>query len=88
MSDKLQQLIAGMAKFVPDEVKPFEMAARIYMKKIGADPDALIPQPHPTLANIDVRVPAWCFVAQELIDMSMRLSSIREASEVTKGKAQ
>lgn len=66
--------------YVPDEVKPFEMAARIYMKKIGADPNTHIPQPHPTIANVFVKVPAWCFAAQELIDLSMKLTSIREAN--------
>lgn len=67
--------------YVPEHVKPLEMAARIYLKKRGASGDNLVPQEHPTLANVVVQVPVWCLVAEELIDLSMKLTSIKEASE-------
>lgn len=73
---------------VPPEVKPFEMAARIYLKKTGGNPNALVPQPHPQFEGVMVHVPLWCFAARELIDLSYRLTSIRESQEVNLVKPQ
>lgn len=67
--------------YVPEHLKPLEMAARIYLKKRGASADDNVPQAHPTLAGVVVLTPVWCFVAEELIDLSMKLTSIKEASE-------
>lgn len=74
--------IAPFTRFIPEEVRPYEMAARIYMKKKGGiDPESDVPRAHPTIEGVLVYVPAWCFVAQELIDLSMMLNSIREANQ-------
>lgn len=67
--------------YVPPEVKPFEMAARIYLKKTGGDPNALVPQAHPKFEGVVMHVPLWCFAARELIDLSYRLTAIREAHD-------
>lgn len=71
----------GAQTYVPPEVKPYEMAARIYLKKCGTDPDAEVPQAHPTLAGVVVKIPVWCFAAQELIDLSRKITAMREAHE-------
>lgn len=68
---------------VPDEVKPYEMAARIYLKKTGGNPDALMPQQHPKFEGVVVHVPLWCFAARELINLSFQLTSMREAQETS-----
>lgn len=67
-----------------DHLKPFESAARLYCKKIGADPDQKMPREHPLLAGQVVWFDQWRIVAEDLIDLSMKLSAMREAAELDK----
>lgn len=62
-----------------EELKPFEMAARIYCKKTGVDPDALTQMRHPDLEAL-VEVPMWAVAAEQLIDLSTMLTSLHEAN--------
>ncbi len=72
-----------LKQHIPDHCRPYEMAARIYCKKRATDPNLLVPQEHPTLANVVVGVPVWCIAAEEMIDLSMKLQSIKEANETS-----
>lgn len=73
--------LIGLEEFVPAEVKPFERAARIYLAMRGDNPYDHIPQAHPRLEGVVVKVPVWCFAAGELIDLSFKLSALKKASE-------
>ena len=65
-----------------ERARPYEMAARIYCSKLGVpDADQMMPQPHPDGLAVLVPIPLWCLVAEEMIDLSMRLTSMREAKE-------
>lgn len=66
------------------DVKPYEAAARIYCKKMGMDPDMRVPRPHPEIAGIVVHVRMWEVAAAELIDLSMKLTSLKEAMSAPK----
>lgn len=62
-------------------LKPFETAARIYCSKVGVDAEARVPRPHPELAGVVITVRMWEVAAEELIDLSRKLTSLKEASE-------
>jgi hypothetical protein len=61
------------------KVTAYEVAARIYCAKIGANPDQMLAVPHPHLANINVNVPFWYTIAERMFDLHMLLSSISQA---------
>lgn len=65
----------------PEHLIPFEAAARSYCAKVGVDPDATVKMPHPLVrgAVID-SPPMWHDAAERLIDLSVMLSSMKEAS--------
>lgn len=63
-----------------DYLAPYEQAARIYCEKAGLDPDLLIPRPHPVVVGMMESFPQWRFVAEDLIDLSMKLTALREAA--------
>ncbi len=64
--------------------KPYETAARIYCAKMGWDPDESIQLPHPTIVGHEIEVPRWELAAEELIEFSAKLSSLKEAFEQPK----
>jgi hypothetical protein len=65
----------------PEHLKPFEAAARSYCAKVGVDPDATMKMPHPLVRNAVIdSPPMWHDAAERLIDLSMMLSSMKEAS--------
>lgn len=75
--------MAEVKEFNPsanDYLAPYEQAARIYCDKTGLDPDLLIPRPHPLVVGMMESFPQWRFVAEDLIDLSMKLTALREAS--------
>lgn len=65
-----------------DHLAPFEMAARIYCSRRGVDPDAAVPTPHPIIKGATVNHIAWRLEAERLLDLSMMLSAMRQASQV------
>lgn len=67
-------------------LKPYEPAARLYCSKVGMDPDYVMQAPHPELAGVVVDTPFWVIVAEKMIDLSMMLTSIREASAANDGR--
>lgn len=62
------------------ELKPYERAARLLCAKRGVNPDDFKDVPHPTIRNMSVRVYRWQSAAEELIDFSAMLLSLREAA--------
>lgn len=63
----------------------FERAARIFCDKVGMDPDRVLQMPgaRPKIAGVPppiVKVPQWKLVAEELFDLSARLTALREAA--------
>lgn len=73
----------GIAPLANPDLAPYEAAARIYCAKTGMDPDAEMVQRHPHLRGVTVRVPFWHKVAEQMIDLSLMLTSIREASQAS-----
>lgn len=64
-----------------EQLKPYEAAARIYCAKIGADPDEPIALPHPIIQGAVFSIPTWTDVAERMLDLSVLLSSIRQARD-------
>lgn len=62
----------------------FEQASRIYCTKCGDDPDILTPAPMHVQSKIvgaeTLMVPYWHHVAHQLNDLSLQLTSLREAA--------
>jgi hypothetical protein len=61
-------------------LKPFERAARIYCDKAGMDPDLKVRMPHPALEGVHLEIAQWETVAERLLDVSLMLTSLKEAS--------
>lgn len=70
-------------RMTEEQLKPYEMAARIYCKKKGHNPDEAVPVPSMVLHGQFTSVPLWHMAAEKLIDISFALQSIREAHEAT-----
>jgi hypothetical protein len=62
------------------KLKPYEPAARIYCRKVDMDPDYVVDVPHPSIAGVAVATPFWMLVAEKMVDLSLMLTSIREAA--------
>lgn len=60
---------------------PFEAAARLYCQKVGIDPDEKIPVQNRRLVGVNSFVYRWQLAAEELMDFSMKLTSLREAAQ-------
>jgi len=58
---------------------PYEKAARIFCQKLGINPDEIRQVPHPGGLAMMVDRPCWRFAADELVDLSLKLASLREA---------
>lgn len=80
-----QEELIGLEVIVPEEVRPYEQAARAYMKLRGEltgieeTPDDFVPQAHPTLQDVLVKMPMWVFSAQRLIELSLMLTALRQS---------
>lgn len=70
-----------------DHLRPLEKAARLYCAKAGFDPDAVAHAPHPTIVSTVICRPQWTFAAEKLLDLSMQLTSLREAAADSVGAA-
>ncbi len=64
-------------------MQQYEPAARIYCEKMGVKPDAKVKVPHPGGLQALVEIPQWHLFAEELIDFSMKLTSLKEAAQET-----
>lgn len=63
-----------------DVLKAYEKAARLYVTKTGADPEAMVPAPGGTILGAQRLIPLWHFAAHELHDLSLKLVSLKEAA--------
>ena len=62
------------------ELQPYERAARLLCQKRGTNPDDYKDVPHGTIVGATVRVYRWQSAAEELVDFSAMLVSLREAA--------
>lgn len=62
------------------ELIPYEKAARLLCEKRGTNPDEFKDVPHKTIHGATVRVHRWQSAAEELIDFSAMLISLKEAA--------
>lgn len=69
------------------DLELYEDAARILCKKRGHDPEESKKLPHPTIEGAFTTVYRWQAAAEELIDFSMCLTSLKEAAEAKAKKA-
>jgi hypothetical protein len=62
------------------EILAFEQSARIACHKLGVDPDAMTEVPHQTLAGVTETLPRWVSVSQQMVNLSVMLTSMQEAA--------
>ncbi len=62
------------------EILAFEQAARIACHKLGVDPDTMTEVPHQTLAGVTDTLPRWVSVSQQMVNLSVMLTSMQEAA--------
>ena len=60
---------------------PYEPAARLYCEKKGINPDEKIPVAHPQGLLVPHYCRAWELAAEQLMDLSMMLTALREAAK-------
>lgn len=66
---------------IPQELAPYERAARIYCERTGLDADATVQVPHPLIDGMMVDSwPQWTEVAERLRDLSLLLGSMKQAA--------
>lgn len=64
-----------------EQLAHYEVAARLYCERIGENPDARVPAPHATIKGvIDTSGRVWHLAAEKLHDISMILTSMRDAA--------
>lgn len=66
----------------------YENAARIYCKKVGLNPDEMLPAPHPAGLAVPFFIPQWMPVAEDMFDLGLRMSAMKEAAEQAVAKTQ
>lgn len=60
----------------------YEDAARLYCQRIGENPEERVNKPHPELRGvIDRSTRLWHLAAEKLHDLSMMLTSLKDAAE-------
>lgn len=65
-----------------EQLAHYEIAARLYCERIGENPEERIPRPHPEIKGvIDTSTRMWHLAADKLHDLSMMLTSLRDAAE-------
>lgn len=62
------------------EILAFEQAARIACGKLNLDPDTMTEVPHQTLAGVHDTLPRWVGIAQQMVNLSIMLTSMQEAA--------
>jgi hypothetical protein len=64
-----------------EQLKHYEVAARLYCERIGENPDERTHAPHPTIKGVvDNSGRVWHLAAHKLHDLSMMLTSLRDAA--------
>lgn len=64
-----------------EQLKHYEVAARLYCERIGENPDQRVPRPHPEIQGVvDTSTRVWHLAADKLHDLSMMLTSLRDAA--------
>ena len=76
-----------MTDFDYTHLTPFEPAARIYCAMNDQDPDQAMEVPHPMLAGVGLKRPAWHFPAENMINLSQMLSAMKQAAQIQQSKA-
>jgi hypothetical protein len=59
---------------------PYERAARIFCAKSGLNADATVQLEHPTFLGTTVEVKQWELVAERMYDLSLLMTSMRDAA--------
>lgn len=59
-------------------VTAYQVAARLYCQKTGANPDEMLQLPHPQLAGVSVQVPLWYTIAERMFGLALLLRCISE----------
>lgn len=62
------------------EILAFEQAARIACTKLGLDPDTVTEVPHQTLHGVTEALPRWVGISQQMVNLSIMLTSMQEAA--------
>lgn len=64
-----------------EQLAHYEVAARLYCERIGENPEQRIPRPHPEIKGVvDMNMRTWHLAANKLHDLSMMLTSMRDAA--------
>lgn len=64
----------------PELRKLYELAARLYCKRIGEDPEARVPMPDPKIPGASIPGRMWWLAAEKIHDTSMLLTSMNDAA--------
>lgn len=65
----------------PPNLKAYERAARVFCQKSGLNPEVSVRMAHPTLEGVWVEVKQWELTAERMYDLSLLLTSLKEAGE-------
>jgi hypothetical protein len=63
-------------------VTAYKLAASIFCRKMGVNPDQLIQAPHPTIAGVVVNIPFWYTIAGSMLELAAMLRSMKEAQDM------
>jgi len=61
-----------------EQLAHYEIAARLYVERTGGNPEGLFDKPHPTIRGVVERVRIWHLAAEQLHDLSMQLTALRD----------
>lgn len=64
----------------PEQLAPYEPAARIYCAHTGFDPDQIVKRPHPILLGTTIDAPLWHGVAEQMAELSTLLAAMKTAN--------
>lgn len=66
----------------PQDLAPYERAARIYCTRMQLDPDDMVQATGTAVVALANLRPRWFTVAEQMVHMSVMLVAMREAQEV------
>ena len=69
----------GSSTEAPEHLAPLELAARIFCRNIGVDPDELVRTAHPIITGAFFTEPFWHRPAEEMLRLSAMLAALKEA---------